>query len=68
MEPFINIKIDVSSYTIDEILSQLALDNLSQWHLVTVFSQKIIAAEIWYETYDNKLWPLLKHSKFENTN
>lgn len=59
---------DVSSYTISKIFNQLALDNLSQWHLVTVFSQKIIVAETWYETYDNEFWPLLKYSKLENTN
>ena len=33
----IQIKIDALSYAICGILSQLILDNLSQWHLVTFF-------------------------------
>lgn len=68
IEPLMYIEKDVSGYTISGILSQLTLDNLSQWHLITFFSQKIIAAETWYKTYENELWLLLKYSKLKDTN
>ena len=44
-----------SGYAIGRILSQLTLDNLSQWHLRAFFSQKIILAKTRYETHNNKL-------------
>lgn len=38
----IYIKKNAFGYTISGILSQLISDDLSQWHLVAFFSQKII--------------------------
>ena len=35
---YISIKTDMSSYVIGEVLSQLTLDNLGQWHLVAYYS------------------------------
>ncbi len=54
------IEIDASGYTISEIFSQLTLDDLGQWYLVVFFSQKMIHAEIWYETNDSKLLAIVE--------
>ena len=35
----------MSGYTIDEVLSQLILDNLDQWHPITYYLQKTILAK-----------------------
>ncbi len=74
-ERHIKIEIDVSGYTIGEILSQLTSDNLGQWHPVAFFSRKIIPAETWYETHDGELLAIveafktwrhyLEHCKYE---
>ena len=44
-EHHIRNKTDVSDYATGGIFSQLISDNLSQWHLVAFFSQKMIPAE-----------------------
>ena len=49
------IEIDVSGYIIDEVLSQLTLDDLGRWYLMAFFSQKMILAVIKYETHDDEL-------------
>ncbi len=54
---------DASSYAIDRILNQLTSDDLSRWHSVIFFSQKIILAETWYETYNKKLLTIVETFK-----
>ena len=44
-ECHIRIGTDKSGYAIGGVLSQLTLDDLDQWHLVTFFSHKMILAE-----------------------
>ena len=56
----IRIKTDASGYAIDEILSLLTLDNLSQWHSVVFFFGKIILAETRYKTYDSKFLAIVE--------
>ena len=50
---YIQIKIYTSGYAIRGMQSQLT--NLSQWHLIIYFSQKMILAEIGYKTLNSKL-------------
>ena len=61
-EYHIQIKIDVSDYALDVILSQLTL-NSGQWHPVAFFSKKMIPAEIRYKTHDQDLLALVEAIK-----
>ena len=45
---------------IDGVLSQLTLNDSSQWHLVTFFSWKMILMKIRYEIYDNELLTIIE--------
>ena len=45
----------MSDYTISEVLSQLALDDMSQWHPVAYYLCKMIPAKTWYKIYNGKL-------------
>ncbi len=63
LERHIQIEIDVSGYTIGEILRQMTLDDLGQWHPVAFFSRKMIPAKTWYETYDEELLDIVKMFK-----
>ena len=60
LEHHIQIEIDALGYAINRILSQLTLDDLSQWHPITFFSRKIIPAETWYETHDSELLAIVE--------
>ncbi len=51
---------DVSSYIIDRIFSQLTLNNLGQYHSLAFFSQKMIATKTRYQTYDGKLLTIVE--------
>ena len=62
-EYHIRIEIDASGYTIGGVLSQLILDNLGQWYLVTYFSKKKISTKPWYKTYKGKLLAIIKTLK-----
>ena len=62
-ECYIRIETDASGYTISEVLSQLTLDNLNQWHLVAFFSQKMILAETKYKTHNGGLLPIVEAFK-----
>ena len=44
-ECHIRIETDASDYAIGGVLSQLTLDNLSQWHPIAFYSQKMISAK-----------------------
>ena len=52
LERHIRVETDVSGYAIGEVFSQLILDNLGQWHLVSFFSQKMISAKTRYKTHN----------------
>ena len=56
-------EIDVSSYGINGILSQLTLDDLGRWYPIAFFSKKMIPAETWYETYNGELLAIVKAFK-----
>ena len=62
-ECHIRIETDVSGYAIGGSLSQLTLDNLSQWHPVAFSSQKMIPAETWYKTHNGELLAIVKAFK-----
>ncbi len=62
-ERHIKIKIDVSGYAIGGILNQLTLDDLGHWHPVAFSFQKMISAETWYETHDDKLLAIIETFK-----
>ena len=57
---YIQIETDVSGYAIGGLLSQLTLDDLGRWHQVSFFSQRMIPAEIRYETHDDKLLAIIE--------
>ena len=59
----IQIEIDALGYTIGGVLSQLTLDNLSQWYPLAFLSQKMILAETRYETDNNKFLAIIKAFK-----
>ena len=59
----IQIQTDVSNYTIDEVLSQLTLENLGRWHLVAFFSQKIIPSKTRYETHKDEILAIVEDFK-----
>ncbi len=56
----IHIEIDASGYTIGGIFSQLILNDLGQWYLVVIFSQKIIFAKTQYKTNDGELLAIIE--------
>ncbi len=60
LEYYIRIEIDESGYAIDEIFSQLTLDDLDQWYLVIIFSKKLILTKTRYETLDDQLLAIVK--------
>ncbi len=62
-ERYIRIETDVSSYAIGRILSQLNSDDLSQWHPVAFFSNKMILTETRYEIYDGELLAIVEAFK-----
>ena len=57
------IQIDVSSYAINRVLSQLTLNNLGWWHLVVYYLQKMILAKNWYKTHNGKLLGIVEAFK-----
>ena len=59
---YIRIEIDASGYSIGSILSQLTPET-GQWHPVAFFSRKMILAETWYETHDQKLLAIVEAFK-----
>ena len=59
----IHIETDVLGYAIGGILSQLILDNLGRWYLITFFSRKMIPAKTRYETYDGELLTIVEAFK-----
>ena len=67
--PECHIQIETAKFghAISGILSQLTLDNLSQWHLIAFFSQKMISAEIKYKIYNGKLLVIVKAFRYGNT-
>ncbi len=42
------------------ILIQLTLDNLDQWNLMALFSQKMISVKIRYDTHNDELMAIVK--------
>ena len=62
-EYHIRIETDVSGYAIGEVLSQLTLDNLGQWHLIVFYSQKMMRAKTRYKTYNSKILAIIKAFK-----
>lgn len=71
-ERHIRIQIDIFSFGIDEIFSQLTLRHMTyinsdlstskihHLYLVTFFSRKMISARTWYETYNGDLLTIIK--------
>ena len=62
LEHYIRIEMDVSSYAISGILSQLTLDS-GQWNPVAYFSQNMIWAKTWYKTHDGELLAIVEAFK-----
>ena len=62
-EHYIQIETDASGYAMSRVFSQLTLDDLGQYHLLTFFSQKIILAKTRYETYDGELLAIVETFK-----
>ena len=62
-ECHIRIETDASGYAIGGVLSQLTLDNLSQWHLVVFYSRKMISAKTQYKTHNSELLAIVKAFK-----
>ena len=66
-ECHIQIKTNVSGYTIEGVLSQLTSDHLTsdqgQWHLVIYFFRKMIPAETRYKTHNGKLLAIVEAFK-----
>ena len=71
LESHIQIKTDVSRYTIGRVLSQLNLNSnaspndlnksdFCQWHLVAYFSRKMIPVETQYKTHNAELLAIVK--------
>ena len=63
LEHYIQIKTNVSSYIISVIISQLVLNNLGQWHLMALFSKKMILTKIWYESHNGELLTIVRAFK-----
>ena len=62
-ECHIRIKTDMSGYVIGEVLSQLTLNNLDQWHPVAFYSQKLILAKTRYKTHNGELLAIVEAFK-----
>ena len=62
-EYHIRIETNVSDYAIGGVLCQLTSDNLGQWHLIAIFSQKIIPSKTRYETYNGELLAIVETFK-----
>ncbi len=62
-ERHIQVETDTSCYDIGGIHSQLALDDLGQWHPVAFFSRKMIPVETQYETHNGELLAILEAFK-----
>ena len=54
---------DISGYVIGGVLCQLTSDDLGRWHPVAFFTQKMILAEIRYETHNGELLGIVKAFK-----
>ena len=63
LEYSIRIETDASGYTISEVLNQLTLDNLGQWHPVAYFFWKMILAKTCYKTHNGELLTIVKGFK-----
>ena len=61
-ERHIRIETDASGYAIGGVLSQMTSET-GQWHLVAYYLQKMIPAEMHYETYDTELLAIVKAFK-----
>ena len=59
-ERHIRVETDVLGYAIGGVLSQLTSDDLGRWHPVVFFLQKMIPAEIRYETHNNELLAIVE--------
>ena len=59
-ECHIRIETDILRYMIGGVLNQLTSDDLSQWHLVAFFFQKMIPAGTRYETHNNKFLAIVE--------
>ena len=59
----IRIETDAFGYAIGGVFSQLTLDDSGQWLLVAFSSQKMIPAEIKYETYNGELLAIIEAFK-----
>ena len=57
---YIWIETNAFEYTIKTVLTQLVLDNSSQWYLVAYFFWKIISAETWYKTHNEGLFAIVE--------
>ena len=62
-EQYIRIETDASGYAIGGVMSQMATDDLGQWHPVAYFSRKMIPAETRYETHDGELLAIVEAFK-----
>ena len=74
LESYIRIEIDVSSYAISRVLSELNLDSdvspndsnksdFSQWHLVAYFFRKMIPTETQHKTHNAELLAIVEAFK-----
>ena len=60
LECHFRIEMDVSSYAIGGVLSQLTSDDSGQWHPMAFFFHKMISGETRYETYDGELLAIIE--------
>ena len=63
LERHFQIEINTLGYAICELLNQLTLDNLSQWHLIVFFFQKRISTKTRYKTHDSELLTIIETFK-----
>ena len=63
LEQHIQIEINTSGYTIGGVLSKLTLDDLSRWHLVAYYLQKMFSAKTWYKTHNGEFLAIVKAFK-----
>ncbi len=59
----IQIETNASGYAINEIFSQLTLDDLGQWRPLKFFFQNMISIKSQYKTHDNELLAIIKAFK-----
>ena len=59
-ECHIQIEIDMSSYAIGGVLSQLTLDNFGRCHLLAYYLRKMIKAKTWYKTYNSEFLAIVE--------